>query len=175
MRHLLLAGTAAIVIAAAAGPAAAQNGASRVQQLAPAAQPPVAVQQAPAPPVTIAPVPAAPPQMQAQAAPAPAAPPAPAAAPQTRLPDASFEQLVGEEVVDRRRVSPYALGAGAILGVVVFNVASTYFAPAMMMAGGPLAGTVVGNTAVAASRVYAVSSAVAGSLTAYWLSQKLAD
>lgn len=116
-------------------------------------------------------------QVQATQAPpvatAPAAPAAPAAG--TKLPDLTFEQLVGDEVVRRDRTNMYAIGAGAIAGVVVFNVVAGYVAPTTMVAGGPLAATLVADSAIAASRIYAVTSAVVGGLVGNWVAQTVAN
>jgi len=107
-----------------------------------------------------------------QAQPASPTPGATAAAP--KLPSATFEQLVGDEVVRRDRINPYAIGVGAIAGVVVFNVVTAYLSPGAMMAGGPLAATAVADSAIAASRIYAVTSAVVGALAGNWFAQSYA-
>lgn len=69
-------------------------------------------------------------------------------------------------VAAERDLTPYAIGAGAIAGVLVFNVLALGVAalPAAAAYGGAVA--VPAEMSVAMSRVYAVSSAVAGGLLA---------
>ncbi|MCC7273168.1 MAG: hypothetical protein IT561_10920 [Alphaproteobacteria bacterium] len=100
-----------------------------------------------------------------------AAPPASAgpAAPATRLPpDLRFEDFVQASgpLGHKHDLTPLAIGA--ISGVVLFNMVAATLAPPLA-AGAPLAGTVIADSALAASRIYAVGSAVLGAWVADWL------
>jgi hypothetical protein len=108
-------------------------------------------------------------------------PPAPAAAPTADpvrpfqpLPQITFEEIMG---MDARQVrwNPYAMGLGAIGGVVGYNVLAPTLFPMSHAAGGPLAGTLLADTAISASRLYAVSSAVAGAFVGQWLYDYFSD
>ncbi len=115
-------------------------------------------------PVTIAsaqtaPAPARPAAPQAAPA-APAAPAAKPAAPVKAAPQITFEEIVASE--DRRSYQMYAIGAGAIGGVLLFN---TVAMPVL----GISASGIGTEAAIAASRVYAVTSAVTGGIVANML------
>jgi hypothetical protein len=122
---------------------------------------------------------AAAPEARAQAAsPAasPAAPPAvtaPQAAP-LPLPQVTFEEIMGIDA-RRGRWNPTALGVGAIGGVIGYNVLAPMLFPVANAAGGPLAGTIVADSVVSASRIYAVSSAVAGAFLGQWIYDRIND
>ncbi len=77
------------------------------------------------------------------------------------LPDITYEELVASS--DRTTTyNPAALGIGAVGGVLLFNAFSGTFA-------GPLTAGVALESAIATSRVYAVSSAVAGAFIGQWI------
>lgn len=109
----------------------------------------------------------------AQAVPAPErltllrlADPAPQPMPVSSLPDITYEELIGSPQ-HASSYSPVALGLGAIGGVLVFNgVGSTLIGPATT-AGVPL------ESALAASRVYAISSAVVGAFVGQWIYERV--
>ncbi len=112
--------------------------------------------------------------------------PAPAATPQTPparptaaaplatpsgLPNLTFDDIMGE-TGHGPTVNVGAIAAGAVVGVVAFNVLGAYLFPGTYAHGGPLVGTAIADSALAASRIYAVSSAVAGGYIAYWLGSR---
>ncbi|MFL5334138.1 MAG: hypothetical protein ACJ8H8_13370 [Geminicoccaceae bacterium] len=79
--------------------------------------------------------------------------------------DWTFEEVMGGQVKVGPQVSPAALGAGAVAGVVAFNMLAQYVFPGSNL----LAQSVVAETDVAASRIYAISSAVAGALAGQYI------
>ena len=79
--------------------------------------------------------------------------------------DWTFEEVMGGEVEVGPEVSPVALGVGAVAGVVAFNVLAQYVFPGSSL----LSQTFVAETDLAASRVYAISSAVAGALAGQYV------
>ena len=79
--------------------------------------------------------------------------------------DWTFEEVMGGEVKVGPEVSPVALGVGAVAGVVAFNVLAQYVFPGSSL----LSQTFVAETDLAASRVYAISSAVAGALAGQYV------
>lgn len=109
---------------------------------------------------------AAPVGAMAQQAPATAAPPLLSTAPAPRLasslPDITYEELIGSPDRTGGGYSAAALGLGAIGGVLAFNAV-----------GGALTGSVTAGvaleSALATSRVYAISSAVVGALVGQWI------
>lgn len=120
-----------------------------------------AAQQAPgaarqAPPQAAPAAPAAP-------APAQAAPAATGAAAAPGLPKIAFEDLAGRRDAPPP-VSMSALGLGAIGGTLVFNGLQPVL--------GIRAGFAGVETALAVSRVYAVSSAVVGAVIGQWLYER---
>lgn len=112
----------------------------------------------------------------AQLAPAddddPAVPVAPNAAPQVQpAPGWTFEEVMGGEVTVGEPVSPTAMAVGALAGVAAFNVLAQYVFPNSNL----LAQTVVAETDIAASRIYAVGSAVAGALAGQYVYEQTND
>ena len=79
--------------------------------------------------------------------------------------DWTFEEVMGGEVKVGPEVSPVALGVGAVAGVVAFNVLAQYVFPGSSL----LSQTFVAETDLAASRVYAIGSAVAGALAGQYV------
>ena len=79
--------------------------------------------------------------------------------------DWTFEEVMGGEVKVGPEVSPVALGVGAVAGVVAFNVLAQYVFPGSSL----LSQTFVAETDLAASRIYAISSAVAGALAGQYV------
>lgn len=75
-------------------------------------------------------------------------------------PNWTFEEVVGADVNVDAAVSPWAMGVGALAGVVGFNLLQQYVVPGW----GGLGGTWLAETDIAASRIYAVGSAVVGAL-----------
>ncbi|MFO1039267.1 MAG: hypothetical protein U1E45_20680 [Geminicoccaceae bacterium] len=75
-------------------------------------------------------------------------------------PNWTFEDVVGADVNVDAPVSPWAMGVGALAGVVGFNLLQQYVVPGF----GGLGGTWLAETDIAASRIYAVGSAVVGAL-----------
>lgn len=91
---------------------------------------------------------------------------------QAILPQVTFDEIMGIDV-QTRRWNPTAMGLGAIGGVIGYNVLAPTVIPASNALGGPLAGSIVADGAIAASRVYAISSAVAGAFIGQWLYEKV--
>lgn len=173
MRSLMLLAAATGAAALAAGPAAAQTSpvTPRPQLAAP---PPPAVASPPAP------APQAPPRVL----PAPGTGddddvvvvtppgvPGPRTAQAPTVPDWTFEEVMGGNVTVGKPVSPWAVGIGALAGVVTFNVLQQYAFPG----GGFLAQTVLAESEIAASRIYAVGSAVAGALAGQYVYEQTTD
>jgi hypothetical protein len=86
----------------------------------------------------------------------------------TPMPQLTFEEIVGDIPVGQT-VSPTALGVGAIAGVIVLNLVAPSLWPATYLTGGPLVGTIFADSALAASRVYTVTSAVVGAWAGQWV------
>ncbi|HYH20147.1 MAG TPA: hypothetical protein VD995_16165 [Azospirillum sp.] len=108
--------------------------------------------------------------------PAPNAAPAPHATPIPPLPPLPKLPQVSDETSWAQRNQSFALGLGAIGGVVAFNVLTGGLG-ALPLVGAEAAATATGAVsategAVAVSRVYAVTSAVAGALAMDWLVNK---
>lgn len=117
-------------------------------------------------PATHAPA-ATPPASAAAQTPPIARPTAPLGTP-SGMPALTFGDIVGE----RGTSTPISLGGvavGAVAGVVVFNVVTAYFFPGVFAYGAPLAGTVVAESALAASRIYAITSAALGGVAGNWV------
>jgi hypothetical protein len=133
------------VTALAAGPVAAQTVA-----------PPVPPSRA---------VPQAQPNAQPDALPGVVAPKAPG------TPDWTFEEVLGGDVTVGPQYSPTAMGIGALAGVVAFNVLQQYVVPN----GSLLSQTFVAETDLAASRIYAIGSAVAGALAGQYVYEQTSD
>ena len=126
---------------------------------------PAFAQPAPAPTPTPAPTP----QGSQRPGAAPGAHPGPTISGQpTPMPQLTFEEIVGDIPVGQT-VSPTALGIGAIAGVVVFNMIAPSLWPVSYLTGGPLVGTIFADSALAASRVYTVTSAVVGAWAGQWV------
>jgi hypothetical protein len=106
--------------------------------------------------------PAAPPEVTPPQAvtPRPAAPSAP---------DWTFEEVLGGEVTVDSDYSPVAMGLGAVAGVVAFNALAQYVIPN----GSLLSETILAGSEVAASRIYAVGSAVAGALAGQYIYEQM--
>lgn len=86
----------------------------------------------------------------------------------TPMPNLTFEEIVGD-IPATQSISPTAIVVGAITGVIVFNIVAPGLFPASYATGGPLVGTIFADTALAASRVYAVTSAAVGGWTGQWV------
>ena len=90
----------------------------------------------------------------------------PGAAPQApSAPGWTFEEVMGGDVTVGEPVSPTAMAVGALAGVVAFNVLAQYVFPNSSL----LSQSVVAETDLAASRIYAVGSAVAGALAGQYV------
>jgi hypothetical protein len=102
----------------------------------------------------------------------PVAPVAPNAAPQVQAaPGWTFEEVMGGDVTVGEPVSPTAMAVGALAGVAVFNVVAQYVFPNANL----LTQTAVAETDLAASRIYAVGSAVAGALAGQYVYEQTND
>jgi hypothetical protein len=100
---------------------------------------------------------------------APGTHPAPTVSGQpTPMPNLTFEEIIGD-VQTSQTISPTAIAVGAVAGVIVFNIVAPALFPVSYMYGGPLAGTIFADSALAASRVYAVSSAAIGGWAGQWV------
>ena len=133
-------------LALAAGPAAAQTEpATPPSQVAPPAQPDD--------------------DDQPGALPNVAAPKAPG------TPDWTFEEVLGGEVTVGAEYSPVAMGIGAVAGVVAFNLLQQYVVPNASL----LSQTFLAESDIAASRIYAVGSAVAGALAGQFVYEQTSD
>jgi hypothetical protein len=86
-------------------------------------------------------------------------------------PDWTFEEVLGGEVTVGQELSPVALGVGALAGVVAFNVLAQYVFPNTDL----LTQTFLAETDLAASRIYAVGSAVAGALAGQYIYEQTTD
>jgi hypothetical protein len=116
-----------------------------------------------------APTPAPAPQGSQRPGAAPGAHPGPTVSGQpTPMPQLTFEEIVGD-IPTGQTISPTALTVGAIAGVVVLNLVAPTLWPASYLTGGPLVGTIFADSALAASRVYAVSSAAVGAWAGQWV------
>ena len=78
---------------------------------------------------------------------------------------------MGGEVTVGKPVSPTAMAIGALAGVAAFNVLAQYVFPTSSL----LAQTVVAESDLAASRIYAVGSAVAGALAGQYVYEQTND
>lgn len=156
-----LAALAVTAVGLAAAPAA-------LAQAQPRPAPAQAQAQPPAPPPAQAQAPARP------AAPAAAAPATEAARPAQPLPQITFEEIMGMDA-RQGRWSPVAMGVGAIGGVIGYNILAPTLFPVSNAAGGPVAGTILADSAIAASRVYAISSAVAGAFIGQWIYDQFSE
>jgi hypothetical protein len=114
---------------------------------------------APLPPITLAP-------QADNDAPAPAP-----NLPTPSTPDWTFEEVLGGEVTVGPPYSPLAMGVGALTGVVAFNVLQQYVFPN----GSLLSQTFLAESDLAASRIYAVGSAVAGALAGQYAYEQTSD
>jgi hypothetical protein len=100
---------------------------------------------------------------------APGTQPRPAATGQpTPAPQITFEEIVGD-IPSHQTISPTAIAAGAIAGVIVLNLLAPTLWPVSYLTGGPLVGTIFADSALAASRVYTVTSAAAGGWVGQWV------
>jgi len=77
----------------------------------------------------------------------------------------TFGDVMGSHVALGQEVSPAALGVGAVAGVVAFNMLAQYAFPGSNL----LAPSFVAETDLAASRIYAIGSAVAGALAGQYI------
>ena len=77
----------------------------------------------------------------------------------------TFEEVMGGEVTVGEPVSPTAMAVGALAGVAVFNVLGQYLFPNSSL----LSQTFLAESDIAASRLYAVGSAVAGALAGQYV------
>jgi hypothetical protein len=84
------------------------------------------------------------------------------------MPQLTFEEIVGD-ITTGQTISPTAIGVGAIAGVVVLNLVAPGLWPASYVTGGPLVGTILADSALAASRLYTVTSAAAGAWAGQWV------
>jgi len=122
---------------------------------------------APAPPAPTTPAPAN--QGSQRPGVAPGTHPGPTISGQpTPMPNLTFEEIVGD-IPANQTLSPSAIAIGAVAGVIIFNMLTPTLFPATYMTGGPLVGTIVADTAVSASRIYAISSAAIGGWTGQWI------
>jgi hypothetical protein len=100
---------------------------------------------------------------------APGTQPGPTATGQpTPAPQMTFEEIAGD-ITSSQTISPTAIAIGAIAGVVVFNLVAPSLWPVSYLTGGPLVGTIFADSALAASRVYTVTSAAAGGWVGQWV------
>lgn len=111
------------------------------------------------PRVPVAPV--APPAIQTP--PAPLAAPAPAMPKPSPMPQVTFDELVSA-TPQRPGMNGWAVGLGALGGVITTNAMTGALLPSVTTA----AGTSL-ESALAASRVYAVGGAVLGAFVGQWL------
>ena len=79
--------------------------------------------------------------------------------------DPTFEEVMGGEVTVGEPVSPTAMAVGALAGVAVFNILGQYLFPNTSL----LSQTFLAESDIAASRLYAVGSAVAGALAGQYV------
>ena len=86
-------------------------------------------------------------------------------------PDWTFEEVLGGEVTVGPEYSPVAMGIGAVAGVVAFNLLQQYVVPN----GSLLSQTFLAESDIAASRIYAVGSAVAGALAGQFVYERTSD
>jgi hypothetical protein len=107
----------------------------------------------------------APPAAPPEVTPPQAATPSPAA---PSAPDWTFEEVLGGEVTVDSDYSPVAMGLGAVAGVVAFNVLAQF-----VPNGGLLSETFLAGSEIAASRIYAVGSAVAGALAGQYIYEQM--
>jgi hypothetical protein len=91
--------------------------------------------------------------------------------PTPSTPDWTFEEVLGGEVIVGPTYSPLAMGVGALTGVVAFNVLQQYVFPN----GSLLSQTFLAESDLAASRLYAVGSAVAGALAGQYAYEQTSD
>jgi hypothetical protein len=96
----------------------------------------------------------------------------PRAAPEVSpAPGWTFEEVMGGEVTVGEPVSPTAMAIGALAGVAAFNVLGQYLFPNTSL----LSQTFLAESDIAASRLYAVGSAVAGALAGQYVYERTND
>ena len=108
---------------------------------------------------------------QTEVTPPQAAPPSVTAPGAPSTPDWTFEEVLGGEVTVGPEFSPVAMGVGAVAGVVAFNMLAQYVFPNSNL----LTQTFLAETDLAASRIYAAGSAVAGALAGQYIYQQTSD